>query len=71
MKHPGLGNGDSLLGGGEWLAIVQGLQDGQLMGVLLHQVSKLVQDGATLTPSHTGPGAVVKCLSTTTGTNQP
>ena len=35
------------------------------MGVLLHQVGKLVQDGATLTPGHTGPGPVVKGLSTT------
>lgn len=51
-----------LLGGREWLAIVQRLQNGQLVGVLFHQVSKLVQNGASFTPSHAGPGTVVKCL---------
>ncbi len=51
-----------LLGGREGLAVVQRLQDGQLVGVLFHQVSKLVQDGASLTPGHARPGTVVKGL---------
>jgi len=51
-----------LLGGREWLAVVQRLQDGQLMGVLLHQVSKLIQDGTAFTASHARPGSVVKGL---------
>ena len=51
-----------LHGSRQRLAIVQRLQDSKLMGVLLHEVSELVQNLATLTASHARPGSMVKCL---------
>ena len=46
----------------EGLAVVQGLQDSQLVDVLLDQGRKLAHDVATLAASHARPGAFVKGL---------
>ena len=46
----------------EWLAVVQGLQDGQLIDVLLDQGCKLAHNVATLAAGHARPGALVKGL---------
>ncbi len=45
---------------GQGLAVVQGLEHGQLLGVLLHQVRQLEENAAAFPPAHLAPRPALK-----------